>query len=323
MDRDLAEINASLQRSERILKGMQSWTASIRKSWTSYVPEVPKLFGKSRTDVAAESRDKEVKDELGVTPNDDRDAFYVPRVLVQDAPELEKLVKSLEEKKRFTRKSEEKLLYFYHNSANLKLFSMDQTAMCILVTNRRLVKLEGGVEVCSHEYLDIAQVDREDATPGRFEKLVFTLRNGERAVVGIWSKEVTVFLEKCLKKISQGNKINLDLVKTKSSKGEIKVTPRKSDRQFDHSEYLRQKAGRELTSEEEAYIEREATKRTKQDKHLDILNGILDEVLAKGQNIKSELDYQDKILNHLDTRLDSTNDRIKNSNKKIDKLLKK
>jgi len=155
---------------------------------------------------------------------------------------------------------------------------MDQTAMCILVTNRRLVKLEGGVEVCSHEYLDIAQVDREDGTPGRFEKLVFTLRNGERAVVGIWSKEVTVFLEKCLKKISQGNEINLDLVKTKSSKGEIKGTPKKSDRQFDHS---RQKAGRELTSEEEAYIEREATKRTKQDKHLEILNGILDEVLAQ------------------------------------------
>jgi len=324
IDRDLGEINASLQRSERILKGMQSWTASIVKSWTTLIPEVPKLFGKSRADVASQSKDKEVKNELGVTPNDDRDVFYVPRALVQDEGELSRLVKTLEDKKRFGRKKEEKLLYFYYNSASPKLLSLDVTSSCILITNRRIVKLENGAEVCSHDYIDIAIVEREDATPGRFEKLVFTLRDGSRAVVGIWNKEVTVFLEKCLKKIADGNDINLELVRPKRSP-ESK-TPRTSSgtvpaRDSRHFEHLTKLAGdRPLSVEEQAYIKREAAKRDQQDKNLDTLTGMLDEILEKGKVINKELQYQDKFLDHLDGRVTDTTDRIHNSTKKIDKL---
>jgi hypothetical protein len=324
IDRDLGEINASLQISERILKGMQSWTASLAKSWTSFVPEVPKLFGKSRADVSAQARDKEIKDGLGAIPNDDRDVFYVPKALVQDEGELAKLVKQLEEKKRWIRKPDEKLIYFYFNSASLKLLSMDTTANCILVSNRRIVKLEKGAEICSHDFIDIAIVDREDAAPGRYEKLIFTLRGGSRAVVGIWNKEVTCFFEKCLRKISEGNDINLELVKQKKGSDSKQAVQVKSSRgQTNHVEHLTKLAGdRPLTGSEEAYIQREAAKRDKQDKQLDVLNDILDDVLEKGKSIKSELEYQDKILDHLDTRVTDTTGRIQASNKKIDNLLR-
>jgi len=219
MDRDLAEINASLQRSERILKGMQSWAASVAKNWTSFIPEKPKMFSITRADVSAQAREKEIKASLGA--DDDKDVFSVPKALVSDEGELAKLLKTAEDKKRFVRRPEEKLIYFYFNSANLKLLSLDVTANCILVTNRRIVKLEKGTEICSHDFIDIALVEREESpSTGRFEKLILTLRDGSREVVGIWNREVTTFLEKCLRKISQGNDINLDLIrKKKQDKG--------------------------------------------------------------------------------------------------------
>jgi len=95
MDHTLAEINASLQRSERILKGMESWTASVRKGWTSFIPEPAKLFTKTRADVEAEPRDKDFKDHL-----DDEESFSLPSGLERNEPELAKVMRRLEEKKK-------------------------------------------------------------------------------------------------------------------------------------------------------------------------------------------------------------------------------
>jgi len=77
-----------------------------------------------------------------------------------------------------------------------------------------------------------------------------------------------------------------------------------------------------LTPEEEEVIKKEAARRDNQDKKLDVLNGILDEVLEKSGAINKELQFQDKILDHLDGRVTDTTDRIKASNRKIDKLNK-
>jgi len=295
----------------------------VVKGWTSFVPEVPKLWNKTRTDVVVQTKEKEVKDGLRGTDADD-DLFCVPKALVQDEGELQKLVKTLEEKKRFAKKPGEKLIYFYYNSANLKLLSLDSTATCILVTNRRLIKIERGEEICSHDFIDLALVQMEEAAPGRFEKLILTLRNGSRAVVGVWSREVTLFLQKCLRKIAAGNDIDLSLVKTKQSEHDEKIVVKrtKPDSTRDsHIEKLTKLAGgRELTKDEQEFIKKEAAKREREDEKLDILNGVLDDVLQSSNSIKKELGYQEKILDHLDTRVGETTDRIKTSNRTIQKL---
>jgi len=77
-----------------------------------------------------------------------------------------------------------------------------------------------------------------------------------------------------------------------------------------------------LTPAEEQCLRAEAAKRDNQDKKLEVLNDILDEVLDKTGAINSELRYQEKILDHLDTRVTETNDRIKEGNRKITKLNK-
>jgi len=176
IDRDLAEINPSLQRSERIIKGMQSWTASVVKSWTSFVPEVPKLFGKSREET-----------------------------------------KKQDEKRVETKKQDEKRQSIY-------------------------------------------ETKKQDE-----------------------------------KRQSKGSK---------------------------HLEHLTKLAGdRELTASEQEFIRKEASKRDQQDKQLDVLNGILDEVLEKGNGINNELHLQEEILNHVDTQVGDTSKRVDKNNKKIAKLI--
>jgi hypothetical protein len=69
---------------------------------------------------------------------------------------LAPIISELKEKKRLELSSGEKLIYYVYNSANLL---KDQTSACILLTNRRLVKLEDAKVVSNMELIDLKKVE--------------------------------------------------------------------------------------------------------------------------------------------------------------------
>jgi len=207
---------------------------------------------------------------------------------------------------------------------------MDVTANCILVTNRRLVKIEKGRELETVDLIDVAKAEHGETQPGRYEKLVVGTLDGKTVVFGIWSKEVTMFLASALSKIAQGNthKLPPELLQAKKERASHKATreDKRSERDVDvksdgKSVTITGKDGVTRTmTEAEAEVLRQ---RKGEDEQLDILIGLLDTAHAQALDINSQLKYQDKLLDHLDEQVGTTTERLKKNSRKVDKIIKK
>jgi len=60
-----------------------------------------------------------------------------------------------------------------------------------------------------------------------------------------------------------------------------------------------------------------------EDKSLDVLLGVLDDIHAKGVEIGKTLKYQDQLLDHVGAGMTATTDRMQNGTKKVNEIIRK
>jgi len=240
---------------------------------------------------------------------------------------LAPIISELKEKKRLELTSGEKIIYYVYNSANLL---KDQTSSCILLTNRRVVKLEDSKVVSTMELIDLKKVEYAKNSMLRYDNLTLTPTRGKVVHFGIWKKEAGAFFAGLLTKVAQANEEESGDAKARSPDSKRGAAAKEAlQKEIDAVVGADKDKGKEIArimrtddsklSPAELKLKEDLKQ---EDDQLDILIGLMGQLEQQGIDIGKELDHQDKLLDHIGEGVDRGIGRVQKATGRAAQLAK-
>jgi len=283
IDDDLYTINNTLARCEKRIKGLNTnmFTALFHNSKSPPPKEADTRYKGPITTPSAAKEEPAL-----VLPAHVRDSATCA---------ADKTLAQFLEKAKLEFAKEEKVMFHYCNTRQPLV--LDQYNKCILLTNQRLLRITDG-NLQNKVFLpDVVSVRHQPAKPLHYDQLVFKFVSGFEDIVDIWNAEVAVFFKNVIETIVK------------------ELAARRSTRTDTDLEARAQRLG---MSELEVKFERD---KQMEDEQLDVLDKLVDGLHERAKVMGDELENQGKIINHIDGRMDATQDRLNKGQKGLEKLL--
>eukprot|EP00457_Paulinella_chromatophora_P006119 gb/GEZN01006137.1/.p1 GENE.gb/GEZN01006137.1/~~gb/GEZN01006137.1/.p1 ORF type:complete len:411 (-),score=71.63 gb/GEZN01006137.1/:177-1409(-) len=316
VDSHLADMNQTMKRVEYILTNMEGFSGRLRNQAAGEFAKRPETRQTFKAETASSQAIKS------------QSSKKVPREFVTDVAQIELLKVKLETERKITFQTGEELLYFYYNSPRPRL---DQTMVCISLTNLRLLRIDDGilrVDVPLSEVREVVKV--KAATPFSYETLDLKLKDGFVQSVSIWHSEVANFLEHVISQVALANQDEENKYKTKKAE----ILARNRQKTADQSLQSHKEEIKEIQAKKTELMRIKNTENSKlspeerqikeqlmsEDSQLDTLNALLEETLAQAEDVEAELQLQKEMMGHIGTQIDQTNDRLGKAGGRADKI---
>jgi len=290
VDDDLYTINKTLAQCEKRIKGLNTnmFTALFHNSKSAPAKEGDTRYKAPSTTPTANGGSSESAEPPLVLPQHVRD----PATCAADKA-LAQFLEAHKAKLDFGK--EEKVMFHYCNTRQVLV--LDQFNKCILLTNQRLLRIADGNLVNKVFLPDVVSVQHRPVKPLCYDVLVFKFVSGFEDEVDVWNVDVALFFK---------TMVDITLKELAARRRTRKDTD------------LEARAQRLGMSELEVKFERD---KAEEDDQLDILGKLVDGLGERAKAMGTELGVQKGIIDHLDNRMDATDDRLKKNQKGLDKLL--
>lgn len=294
IDDDLFTINKTLAQCEKRIKGLNTnmFTALFHNSSKVSKEADTRYKGAPSTTTQPDSKVPSASASSSEAP-----IFLPPHVRDRAACAADKSLAQFIDanKANFEWGKDEKVMFHYCNTRQPLV--KDQYSKSILLTNQRLLRVVDG-SLASKIYLpDVVSVVHRPTKPLQYDVLVFRFVSGFEDTVDIWNADVAEFF---------------------TSMVDLTVRELASRRKTRTDGDLEARAKRMGMSDLEVQFERD---KVEEDKQLDVLGHIVDGLHERAKAMGDELGVQKGIIDHLDDRVDATDDRLKKSQKGLDRLL--